>query len=158
MDGDRNRGHKVRWTIVALVGVFVAIQFVPHGRAHENPPVTGTPDWDTARTRELARRACFDCHSNETDWPWYSWVAPASWIVTSDVHEAREHLNFSEFDQDPGHADEAAEMVRKGEMPLDEYELLHPDARLSDAEREELIAGLQATFAGVDDGHEGHQH
>jgi len=64
-----------------LVGLLVVIQFVPYGRAHTNPPVAQEPIWDSPQTRELARRACFDCHSNETMWPWYSNIAPISWIA-----------------------------------------------------------------------------
>jgi len=61
--------------------VFIAMQLVPYGHAHTNPPVTGEPKWDSPQTRELAKRACFDCHSNETDWPWYSNIAPVSWLI-----------------------------------------------------------------------------
>lgn len=132
--------------VLVLVGVFVLIQVVPYGRSHTNPPVTGEPAWDSPRTRELAKRACFDCHSNETVWPWYSWVAPVSWLVQSDVEEGREHMNLSEFDKGQRHADDAAEEVEDGEMPPATYLLSHGDARLSDAERAELIRGLKATF------------
>jgi hypothetical protein len=132
--------------LVVLVILFAAIQLVPYGRAHENPPVTGEPDWDSPRTRELAQRACSDCHSNETRWPWYSWVAPISWLVQRDVDEGREHLNFSEFDRRQKHADDAAEEVEDGEMPPWFYLPLHSEARLGDGEKSELIAGLQRTF------------
>lgn len=138
----------VRWTLGTLATLIVAIQFVPYGRAHDNPPVTGTPDWDSPRTEELVRRACFDCHSNETKWPWYASVAPLSWRIQGHVDEGREHLNFSEFDRPQDDTDEAAEMVRSGEMPLWDYAMMHPGARLSDAETRELIAGLTATFGG----------
>lgn len=136
---------------IVLVVLFVAIQLVPYGRAHKNPPVTGEPKWDSPRTRELARRTCFDCHSNETRWPWYSWVAPVSWLVQSDVDEGREHLNLSEFDQRRGHAEHAAEELAEGEMPPWFYLPLHAEARLSDAEKSELVAGFRRTL-GDDDG------
>jgi hypothetical protein len=136
--------------VIVLVVLFVLIQVVPYGRSHENPPVTGEPAWDGPRTAELARRACFDCHSNETVWPWYSWVAPVSWLVQSDVDEGRAHLNFSEFDKEQKHADDAADEVEDGEMPPATYLLAHADAKLSDAEKAELIRGLEATF-GEDD-------
>ncbi len=74
-----------KWSLVALLSVLVLIQVVPYGRDHANPPVRAEPAWNSARTRELAVRACFDCHSNETIWPWYSNLAPASWLVQRDV-------------------------------------------------------------------------
>ena len=131
---------------LVLVVLLVLIQFVPYGRSHENPPVTGEPAWDSPRTRELAKRACFDCHSNETVWPWYASVAPLSWLVQQDVDEGREHLNFSQFDRGPGHADDAAEELAKGEMPPSAYVLAHAEAKLDDAEKAALIAGFKATF------------
>ena len=67
--------------IVVAVGGFLLIQLVPFGRDHTNPPVVQEPNWDSPATRELAQRACFDCHSNETVWPWYSNIAPVSWLV-----------------------------------------------------------------------------
>ena len=61
--------------------------FVPYGRDHVNPPVGAEPSWDSPETRALARQACFDCHSNETEWPAYSTVAPVSWLIQHDVSE-----------------------------------------------------------------------
>jgi hypothetical protein len=131
----------------ALV-VLALIQAVPYGRAHENPPVTAEPAWDSARTRELAQRACFDCHSNETRWPWYSNVAPVSWSVTMHVDEGRDRLNFSEWDRPRREAGEAAETVQEGSMPPLYYRMAHPDARLSAGEKAELSAGLRASLGG----------
>jgi hypothetical protein len=91
-------------------------------------------------------RACFDCHSNETVWPWYSNVAPASWFVQQHVEEGRGQLNFSEFGIGRQEMSRTDEVVRNGEMPPSYYTPLHPAARLSAAERDELIRGLQATF------------
>lgn len=138
------------WGILAaiLLGVLAAMQLVPAEGLGVNPPVTGEPAWDSARTHELFTRSCADCHSNRTRWPWYSRVAPLSWLVASDVREAREHLNVSEWDRPQKDADEAAEEVREGEMPLKSYLVAHPEARLTDAERAELAAGLEATFGG----------
>lgn len=123
--------------------VFALVQAVPYGRAHENPAATAEPQWDSPRTRELAVRACFDCHSNETEWPWYTNVAPMSWSVTMHVDEGRDRLNFSEWDRPQRGADEAAEAVQEGSMPPLYYWLAHRDARLSSAEKDELIAGLR---------------
>jgi hypothetical protein len=138
----------LRRALVALLVLFVLIQLVPYGRSHDNPPERSEPRWDSPRTRELAVRVCFDCHSNETRWPWYSHVAPISWLLERDVEEAREHLNFSEFSREQRHADEAAHEYEEGEMPLWFYLPLHREARLDDAERRELIDGLRKTFGG----------
>ena len=83
--------------VAVLAAAFLLIQLVPYGHAHDNPPVAAEPNWDSPQTRELAQRACFDCHSNETTWPWYSNVAPVSWLVQHDVDEGREYLNFSRW-------------------------------------------------------------
>lgn len=88
-----------RSLLIALVVMLVAslgIQAVLYGRQHSNPPVVAEPKWDAPQTRSLAARACFDCHSNETVWPWYSNFAPISWLVQRDVDEGRRALNFSE--------------------------------------------------------------
>ena len=134
--------------LVGLVLLFGLIQLVPYGRAHTNPPVTGEPAWDSPRTRELAVRACFDCHSNQTTWPWYSHVAPISWFLQNHVDGGREHLNFSQWDAKAPQraAKHAAREVRGGDMPLSTYTWMHPAARLTDAERDELAKGLIATF------------
>jgi hypothetical protein len=142
----------MRWLkrTAAIVGVgLVAIQLVPYGRAHDNPPVVAEPAWDSAQTRDLAVRACFDCHSNEVSWPWYSNIAPMSWLVQRDVDEGREELNFSEWHR-PQESDDAAETVLDRSMPPRQYLLLHPDARLTDDQLRALAAGLEVT-AGDDD-------
>ena len=131
---------------IALGVLVVGIQAAPYGRDHTNPPVAQEPSWDSPRTRELAVRACYDCHSNETRWPWYSHVAPASWLVQHHVEDGRGHLNFSAFDKPQKHAHEAAEEVKEGEMPMSGYVLLHAEAKLTDAEKAELIAGLEKTL------------
>lgn len=133
---------------VVVVLAFLGIQLVQVGPAHANPAVVKEPAWDSPRTRELAKRACFDCHSNETVWPAYSNVAPISWIVGDHVAEGREVMNFSEWNREYDEADEAGEVVEEGEMPLWDYALMHPEAKLTDAERAELIKGLNATFGG----------
>ena len=137
--------------LAAFAMLLLVAQLVPYGRGHVNPPA-GTPvAFDTPGTQRLAERACYDCHSNRTRWPWYASVAPVSWLVQRDVVEGREKLDFTAFDTRNEHvADavkEAAETVRKGEMPLRGYLLMHPDARLSGAERRQLAQGLAATFA-----------
>ncbi len=138
------------------VAVFAVIQAVPYGRAHRNPPVRVEPAWDSPSTRALAKRACFDCHSNETEWPWYASVAPVSWLTQRDVEAGRRALNYSEWDQRQKEGAESAKTVQKGEMPPWYYTLFQPKARLTSAEREALVRGLQATF-GRGPGREGEE-
>jgi hypothetical protein len=130
----------------AIVVIAIGIQAVPYGRDHTNPPVKQEATWDSPRTRELAQRACFDCHSNETRWPWYSNVAPTSWLVQRDVDKGRRELNFSEFDREQRSASESSDQVRTGAMPQWYYVVLHAEAKLNEAEKQELMRGLQASF------------
>ncbi len=143
----------------ALVGavVFGLIQLVPYGRDHTNPSTTGEPAWASARTRELMVYACYGCHSNEVEWPWYSNIAPISWVVTLHVDDGREKVNYSEFDTDRGDAEETIEVIREGSMPPAYYTVLglHPGARLGDAEIAELVAGLRLTPGLTENGESG---
>ena len=131
---------------VGLLGTFLVIQLVPYGRDHTNPPVTGEPTWDGPETRALAKQACFDCHSNETDWPAYASIAPASWLVQRDVKEGRAILNFSEWPRPQEEAKKASEEVLEGEMPPAACALVHAHARLNAAERDRLAQGLARTL------------
>ncbi|NWF79322.1 MAG: heme-binding domain-containing protein [Chloroflexi bacterium] len=128
--------------------LLLAIQFVPYGRDHTNLPVVAEPPWNSPETRALFMRACADCHSNQTAWPWYSNVAPVSWLIARDVVEGRKTFNVALWGQQRNEGDEAAEAVRKGEMPLWFYLPLHPEANLTLAETQQLTAGLTATFGG----------
>jgi hypothetical protein len=129
---------------LGLLAVAVLLQLVPYGRDHTNPPVTQDAPWPDGRARELATTTCYDCHSNQTRWPLQSFVAPFSWMVARDVEQGRDALNFSTWDEDDGEADDAADAVADGSMPPRRYLLAHPDALLSDAERQVLIDALQA--------------
>ena len=140
----------LRWLGLALALVLVAVQLVPYGRDHTNPAGRLEPRWDRAETRALAVRACYDCHSNETAWPWYTHVAPLSWLAQKDVDEGRRKLNFSEWGRPQKEAREAARTIRKREMPPWLYLPLHPDARLSAEETQVLVAGLEATLGSKD--------
>jgi mono/diheme cytochrome c family protein len=135
----------VKWGLFGALGLLILIQLVPYGRDHENPGVVAEPSWDSQQTRDLTVRACFDCHSNETTWPWYSNIAPLSWLIQRDVDEGREHLNFSEWNRRQ-RSGESAETVREGEMPPPYYTVTHPNARLSDAEMQALAQGLTASL------------
>jgi mono/diheme cytochrome c family protein len=139
---------------IAIAG-FLLIQLVPYGRSHTNPPVTAEPQWDSPQTRNVAQRACFDCHSNETTWPWYSNVAPMSWLIQHDVDEGRGTMNLSEWGAGPvirsererglrqADAQDISNVILDGVMPPAQYLILHPNADLSQAEREQLAKGFQ---------------
>lgn len=137
------------WSGLGLLVLLLAIQLVPYGRDHENP-VAGRPiAWDSARTEQLMTDACMDCHSNLTRWPWYSNVAPISWLVQRDVDEGRRELNLSTGEVE---LEELIETIREGSMPPWQYKPTHPGARLSEQEKLDLIRGLEATFGGVSAG------
>jgi hypothetical protein len=145
-----NRPRWQRWLLwggISAFALLVLAQAVPYGRNHSNPPVTKEPAWDSPRTRALAVRACYDCHSNETKWLWYSNIAPVSWLVQRDVDSGRSALNFSEWDkpQDVS-AGDIAEAIRGG-MPPWFYTVIHRNAALNATEKNQLISGLNATFA-----------
>jgi hypothetical protein len=134
------RWRVLRWTVLAFVAALVAIQFVPVVRS--NPPVeTEVPAPPEVRT--VLRRSCYDCHSNETVWPWYSRVAPVSWLLANDVREGRRELNFSTWNryttqQQVKKLKESWEEVEEGEMPLWFYLPMHRDAVLSGNDRQTL--------------------
>jgi hypothetical protein len=135
-------GRIARWLGLVTGVVLLGIQAVPYGHRHTNPPVRKEPRWDTPQTRELTVRACFDCHSNQTVWPWYSNIAPVSWLVQRDVESGRRELNYSEWDRPQDEGAESAGSLRTGRMPPWYY----PWARLSSAERQALLRGLETTF------------
>lgn len=136
----------IKIIFIAGILLFLLIQLVPYGRAHTNPPVIQEPQWDSPQTRALMGRACFDCHSNLTVWPWYSNIAPISWLVQRDTDQGREKLNFSEWGLGENEADDIYEVVAEGEMPPKSYLLSHPEARLNADEKEALLSGILATF------------
>ncbi len=126
---------------VALVVVLVGIQFIPAQQT--NPAVMGelsvAPELKT-----LLKRSCYDCHSNETAWPWYARIAPISWWIGSDVKEGRRELNFSMWnlyppDRKAKKLKETREQIEKGKMPLWYYVIAHPEAKLSASDRELIL-------------------
>jgi hypothetical protein len=123
--------------LCAVVGIITFLVGPP-----ENPPVVQEPAWDSMQTRELAKRACFDCHSNETVWPWYSRVIPAAWLIRRDVSEGRSKLNFSDWRPGEMEVEELNEVIAEGEMPPFYYVMMHPTAKMSQAEKETLAQGL----------------
>ncbi len=149
--------------LLAIAVVIIAIQVVPVDRS--NPPVEAL----VAAPPEVLgvlERACFNCHSNKTEWPWYSYIAPVSWLVAGHVAHAREEMNFTEWNQIPlakqAHKiSECWEHVEKGEMPPSGYVRLHAEAKLSDADKALIrdwaqVAGESSGQS--EDGHEGHNH
>lgn len=132
--------------LVALVLLFGVIQLVPYGKDHTNPAVVAEPVWKDPATQNLVARACYDCHSNETTWPWYSNFAPVSWLIMHDVEEGRQNLNFSDWPSNSvvsqAFLEGAVEKIQEGEMPPFYYVWMHPTANLSAAEKSQLVQGL----------------
>jgi len=136
-------GISVR-VLAVLAVLFGLMQLVPYGRTHSNPRAIVEPKWDSPRTRELAVRACFNCHSNQTTWPWYANVAPLSWVVQYDVETARSVINFSEWNRPYELALYSGQSIRTGNMPTLKYRMAHPEANLTKQEMQELSRGLDA--------------
>jgi hypothetical protein len=137
---------RIAVVLAVLAVLFGLMQLVPYGRDHTNPPVVQEPEWDSPATRALAKKACFDCHSNETRWPSYSNVAPFSWVVQRHVDVGRTVLNFSEWNRTYNAVGQASANVILGDMPLASYRWMHPEGRLTQAEKEQLAQGLADTF------------
>jgi hypothetical protein len=136
---------------VAL-GAILLMQLVPYGWEKSNPPVTAPAPWPNPEAEAIARAACYDCHSNETDWPAYSYVAPMSWLVRRDVEGGRDELNFSEWDEDDAEAaEDAREEIVEGSMPPPNYRRIHRDAQLDDEDAATLIAALEQMAAATAD-------
>ena len=146
-------------TVFALNALAAAAlsQLIPAGREHTNPAVTAEPQWADPQARELMVRACYGCHSNEVDWPWYSNVAPLSWAISDHVTEGRKEVNYSEFDQSHDEADETIEVLLDGSMPPSYYTRfgLHADAERTAAEVDALGAWLRQTPGLAGEGDEG---
>jgi Haem-binding domain len=151
LKNDRNLSMKfvkiLKWVIIGLVVVFAALQLIQP--AHTNPPVKSdflAAAKAPANVSAMFRAACYDCHSDETRWPWYSHVAPISWQVVQDVNDGRDQLNLSEWPDDPKRAwkrmENMSDEIDQGSMPLKKYTLIHKDARLTEAQRNELTQWL----------------
>jgi len=137
--------------LLIIVGIVIIIQFIPVDRT--NPPVTADL-WAPEDVKEILKNSCYDCHSNETDWPWYSYVAPVSWLVSNDVKDARRHLNFSDWENMNMSArkmmlDEIWEEVVAGEMPLSIYTLMHSDAKVSDEQLKFIFKWTQVNVDSI---------
>ena len=135
---------KLKVVLLLLPVIFVGLQFTNPART--NPPVVNdlaATNPPPAEITALLRAACYDCQSHETKWPLYSRIAPSSWLVVGDVNEGREHLNFSDWPTDPDRAakklDRINEVLGYKEMPPTKYTLLHPEARLTEAQFKKLV-------------------
>ena len=153
LPGIKQFGRILRWSAVGLCLGFIVIQFVPVNRT--NPPVEGDLR-APAEVLSVLRRACYDCHSNETVWPWYSRIAPVSWVIARDVHEGRAALNFSTWNrlstkEQAKAMRESWEEVAEGKMPTRYYLPLHPEARLSPADQS-LLRAWSGSVAGGEEG------
>jgi hypothetical protein len=134
---------KLRRIILLLLGIVVLIQFIPSNlpeNRFENPGDLFANNDVPSTIESLIRTSCYDCHSNETVYPWYSYVAPVSFLISKDTREGRQHLNFSEWEnmdsiEKAEALDDIAEEVEEGEMPMKIYPIMHSNARLSDADR-----------------------
>jgi hypothetical protein len=149
-------GRILRWSVIGLFVGFIVIQFVPVNRT--NPPAEANLR-APAEVLSVLRRACYDCHSNETVWPWYSRIAPMSWVIASDVHKGRVALNFSTWNrlntkEQAKAMHESWEEVAEGKMPTWVYLALHPEARLSTTDQS--VLRTWSVSAGRDEEHEGH--
>ena len=147
---------------IGLLVAFIGIQFIRPNQT--NPPLDPKTDFLTltqppAEVAQMIRNTCYDCHSHETKYPWYAQVAPVSWILQNHIVEGREHLNFSKWDtpQALGEGEEEAgeileeivETIQEGEMPLWDYAMMHPEARLSDTQKNQLITWFQTLPGGA---------
>jgi mono/diheme cytochrome c family protein len=134
--------------IVAIVGIvlFGLIQLIPFGHEHTNPAMVSEPAWSSPEARALVKEHCFQCHSNETEWPWYSNIAPASWLIQMDVNEGRDQFNFSDWNNSPGELDEMTEEIQRGSMPPIQYWMFHPNSRMNDQQKQELINALESSI------------
>ena len=135
---------KALWIILVIV---IVLQVIPSNRpktSFNNPNDLLMNNQIPAEVATMLRNACYDCHSNESHFPWYAYVAPVSYLLNRDIREAREHLNFSEWEGLEGTKKlkllgEISDEVGEGEMPMKIYPPLHPKARLSDDDRQKIV-------------------
>ncbi len=138
-----------RWFrfLIALIFLFLLIQVIPYGRRHNNPPVVKEPVWDSPETKVYFDNSCADCHSNRTIWPWYSSIAPISWVIQHHVDEGRQKLNLSALGHQKNDISEMADLIWERSMPPQDYLLMHPKAVRESKDLQAFIRGLERTFA-----------
>ena len=135
-------GKKLKYTVYSIIVLFVVIQFIPVNR--NNPSSDENLELKApVAVKNILLNSCYDCHSNKTNWPFYSKIAPVSWLVSSDVSNGRNRLNFSEWFtlSEQVRARKKAGMIEEimdNEMPLALYTFIHPDSKLSDEQKQIL--------------------
>jgi mono/diheme cytochrome c family protein len=137
----------LRLAVVTVLAVLVVIQLVPYGRSHANPAPTRAARLPDGPGKQLFAGACADCHSDQTTWPWYSNVAPVSWLVQNDVDGGRDHFDVSRWDQPQPGVDEVVGQVEGKGMPPLQYKVIHSGGRLSSSERAQLADWLRRLYA-----------
>jgi hypothetical protein len=135
----------VRWVLTGIAVIFVGMQAVRPERT--NPPVKAEDTLEAQyevppEVKQILERSCSDCHSHRTRWPWYSHVAPASWLLAEHVKDGRRHFNMDNFTEEMSFKDICQE-IRVGSMPMKSYLLLHPEAKLTGAEIQTVCAWTQ---------------
>ncbi len=142
---------KPAYILGSLLILFFVIQLIPVNK--DNPSFDVEYDFEApVEVKEIIVNSCFDCHSNQTNWPWYSNVAPVSWLVVNHVNEGREHLNFSQWLKKSAKKrekikEEMIEEIEEGEMPTPGYVMMHPSSDLTD---EKLLILKTWAFAKAD--------
>jgi hypothetical protein len=132
------------YIVIGGIVLFGLIQLIPIDRS--NPPTTQEPNWSSPEARALVKQNCFDCHSNETVWPWYGYVAPVSWLLYFDIYRGRNEFNFSEWDKNPGRLNEMVREIQQGSMPPLQYKIIHTDTNLDAQHKQALIDALTTSL------------
>lgn len=145
-----NKKSKIKIASILIAVIIIFIQFIPVSRT--NPPITAGLD-APIEVISVFKKSCYDCHSYQTEWPWYSYLAPVSWIISSDVEDGRLHLNFSKWEKFSRKdkvkmKEEVWEEIEKEKMPLSKYTLMHPNAKLTEEDKNIIKdwAGDKAIF------------
>lgn len=144
---------------LALFAIGIILQFFQIDKT--NPAVNQGVDFTQIKkmpesTAKLLRNACYDCHSNETKYPWYTNIQPVAWLVKEHIDDGRKHLNFSTFatyspEKQTRKIEESIEEIEKGGMPLESYLLVHSEAKLSDGQKQELLNFLKQSIGKTSD-------
>ncbi|HSJ86800.1 MAG TPA: heme-binding domain-containing protein [Anaerolineales bacterium] len=132
--------------IGGAIVLFLLMQLIPFGHNRTNPPVVSEPNWSSPQARALVKEHCFQCHSNETNWTWYSNIAPGSWLIAYDVIKGRQEFNFSDWNNHPGKLEKMVEAIQEGEMPPIQYWIVHPSSRMNEQQKQELIDALRSSI------------
>ena len=138
---------RVFWALIGgAAGIFLLIQLIPFGHNRTNPPTVSEPRWSSLQARAAVKEHCFQCHSNETQWTWYSNIAPGSWLIAFDVIAGRGNFNFSDWQRKPGELNEMVGAIQEGEMPPIQDWIVHPSARMNAQQKQDLIQALQSSI------------